>query len=69
MEVTLKIGLEVTDSQLDTLIAAVWHAQQSATAEAYLQLSDMRALLERSRTYPKIAHIQVSSDKTIVVQQ
>ena len=69
MEVFYKIGLELEESELDTLIAAVWNAQKNAAPEAYKQLSDLRQLMERARTYPRIAHIKMSPDKTIVVQQ
>jgi hypothetical protein len=60
MEVFYKIGLELDESELDELVQAVWHAQQTPNISvlSYNSLNNLRALLERARTYPKIAHIR-----------
>ena len=71
MEVFYKIGLELDESELDELVQAVWHAQQTPNISvlSYNKLNSLRALLERARTYPRIAHVRQSPDKTITVQQ
>jgi hypothetical protein len=68
MDVTYKIGVELDESELDELISAVWHAQQDSSPMYYERLAKLRALLERSRTAPRIAHIG-TGDNMIVVQQ